>query len=448
MVQRLSTFAADVRAIVLTGLSTATSTVVAATDSILTAIGKLQAQVSLKAPLASPGFSGIVSAPSLTTGTSTLSATTTLTTAAYGQTIVLSGSGYVVTLPIAATGASIYFLVATTSYVTLSYSSGLGGFGQGAISANVTGAQSYAWEAISDGTSWFVAPVSDASWLGAKSLFKNRLHNPLHEIQQRGTGPFTTNGGFASDRWVVGTSAASLSTNIISGTFGPARYYLQTSASLTSTQTMYHSQRLESSDVADLVGEFVTVSFWASASNSGGGVTAVIQLAYANTVDNWSGATIVGTTSVAISGTATRVSASFLVPSQGVNGLLAQIILTASAAGTCVLNSSAAQVEVGGMATAVERRPKQVEFALCQRYYQRGSLLSIGYCLVGNNYQTTALFPVQMRATPTMIVTNNSNSNLSGFGLLSTETQVYNVGMATATGAVGVNCGWSASADL
>lgn len=40
--------ATDVRAVLLTGLSTATSTVVTATDSILVAIGKLQAQVSLK----------------------------------------------------------------------------------------------------------------------------------------------------------------------------------------------------------------------------------------------------------------------------------------------------------------------------------------------------------------------------------------------------------------
>ena len=49
-------FATSVRAAVLTGLSTATSTVVAATDSVLAAIGKLQAQVSLRAPIAEPSF--------------------------------------------------------------------------------------------------------------------------------------------------------------------------------------------------------------------------------------------------------------------------------------------------------------------------------------------------------------------------------------------------------
>ena len=49
-------FATDVRATVLTGLGTATNAVVAATDTVLAAIGKLQAQVSLRAPIAAPSF--------------------------------------------------------------------------------------------------------------------------------------------------------------------------------------------------------------------------------------------------------------------------------------------------------------------------------------------------------------------------------------------------------
>ena len=51
-------FFTDVRAATLTGLSTATNAVVAATDTVLAAIGKLQAQLDLKAPLASPSFTG------------------------------------------------------------------------------------------------------------------------------------------------------------------------------------------------------------------------------------------------------------------------------------------------------------------------------------------------------------------------------------------------------
>lgn len=48
--------ASSVRDTVLTGLSTASSAVVAAADSTLAALGKLQAQVSLRAPIAAPAF--------------------------------------------------------------------------------------------------------------------------------------------------------------------------------------------------------------------------------------------------------------------------------------------------------------------------------------------------------------------------------------------------------
>lgn len=59
-----STFASAVRAVVITGLSVATNAAITATDTILAALGKLQAQItslgSTKANLASPTFTGTV----------------------------------------------------------------------------------------------------------------------------------------------------------------------------------------------------------------------------------------------------------------------------------------------------------------------------------------------------------------------------------------------------
>jgi len=52
-----------VRNAVLTGLSFASSAAVAATDSVLSAFGKIQAQLGLKAPLASPALTGNPTAP-------------------------------------------------------------------------------------------------------------------------------------------------------------------------------------------------------------------------------------------------------------------------------------------------------------------------------------------------------------------------------------------------
>ena len=54
----------QVRTATLNGLSTATSTVVAAADTVLVALGKLQAQVSLKLNAANPAFTGDITASS------------------------------------------------------------------------------------------------------------------------------------------------------------------------------------------------------------------------------------------------------------------------------------------------------------------------------------------------------------------------------------------------
>lgn len=59
-------FAANVRSTVLTGLSTATNATLAVTDTILAALGKLQAQIAAKSNLASPTFTGTVVLPSTT----------------------------------------------------------------------------------------------------------------------------------------------------------------------------------------------------------------------------------------------------------------------------------------------------------------------------------------------------------------------------------------------
>lgn len=70
------TLATDVRAVVLTGLSTTSATVVTASHTILQAIGFLQKQVTdlgtTKANLASPTFTGNVALPSTTTINSNL----------------------------------------------------------------------------------------------------------------------------------------------------------------------------------------------------------------------------------------------------------------------------------------------------------------------------------------------------------------------------------------
>jgi hypothetical protein len=67
----ISDFANTVRGTVLTGLSTATSTVISATDTLLIALGKLQGQIGLKASTDSPTFTGTPKTTTAAKGTNT-----------------------------------------------------------------------------------------------------------------------------------------------------------------------------------------------------------------------------------------------------------------------------------------------------------------------------------------------------------------------------------------
>ena len=73
----ISDFANTVRGTVLTGLSTATSTVISASDTLLVALGKLQGQIGLKASTASPTLTGVPKSTTATKGNNTTQIATT-----------------------------------------------------------------------------------------------------------------------------------------------------------------------------------------------------------------------------------------------------------------------------------------------------------------------------------------------------------------------------------
>lgn len=76
MVARLSSFASDVRSTILTGLTTATATAISATDTVLAALGKVQAQIAAvpPTPLKNRLFNGSMEVA--TRGTSSLAVPT------------------------------------------------------------------------------------------------------------------------------------------------------------------------------------------------------------------------------------------------------------------------------------------------------------------------------------------------------------------------------------
>ena len=71
------------------------------------------------------------------------------------------------------------------------------------------------------------------------------------------------------------------------------------------------------------------------------------------------------------------------------------------------------QLEVGSVATDFEHRSFGQEFALCQRYYQQyTNIMSVGYVPdnTSKSYSHGFHFPVEMRAAPTLTITNTGSS--------------------------------------
>ena len=94
------------------------------------------------------------------------------------------------------------------------------------------------------------------------------------------------------------------------------------------------------------------------------------------------------------------------------------------------------QLEVGSIASQFDFRDYGRELILCQRYYQKytGLLLS-GYNSSGGSIYNTYLFPVEMRATPTMNYSGFTNSNCNDAATNSTSTKTWRTqAIITSTG--------------
>jgi hypothetical protein len=233
--------------------------------------------------------------------------------------------------------------------------------------------------------------------------FKNRLINGAMAINQRGTTSGVT-GGYFVDRWqVTGLSTSSLITSSLPNNFTQAISINRTSAA--GTMTAY--QPIESKNCYDLIGQSVTLSFWAQ--NVTGLTSISANLSYANSADNFSAVTSISTATISSSPSSswTYYTATFTsLPSGVANGLLVQI--SGVTAGTGTLGITGVQLEKGSTATSFDYRSIGTELALCQRYYYKitgagtTSFMSAG--IAYNSIATAqhyATLPVTMRAAPT-----------------------------------------------
>lgn len=276
---------------------------------------------------------------------------------------------------------------------------------------------------------------------------KNRIINGDMRIAQRGTSFATpVSGAYTLDRWgVFWAGAAPSNVAQVAGPTGFSRALWILGAVGNTVTTIY--QRIESLNVADLVGQNVVLSVNISASV---GQTIAWSLVGATAPDNYAGSTFLASGTWTVTTSAQTFSAAISAIGANVaNGV--QLGLSPQNGGpftSGTVTITGAQLELGATATQFEWRDQGDVIQQCQRYYQSFTPTNIiGYCQATN----TALFFVPyltpMRGSPsvgfsgcnviygagltTAALSNNSDSpSISSTGLSCTTAAVLTVGQA------------------
>jgi hypothetical protein len=240
----------------------------------------------------------------------------------------------------------------------------------------------------------------------------NLIAGGSFDIWQRGTGAFTTNGVYTSDRfYVYSSSSFSLSqeTSIVpTGATNAARI---TSTAGSSYANMQFA--LEQSEVEKLAGKTVTFSVYLRANATYNGSTGVEI--YSNTTGNtqtggtWALVTGASTVHTPSTSAYTRVTVTGTVPTtaKGLKFYIGQQSVLASGS---ILYIALAKAELSSVATPFVRANETFagELAACQRFYYRFTPVATSRIGGGYSASTTAAFvlfpyPVTMRTVPTAL---------------------------------------------
>ena len=239
----------------------------------------------------------------------------------------------------------------------------------------------------------------------AHSFMRNRIINGDMRIDQRNSGSSMVSQSSATycvDRFQGGMVGANGTMQRVSTGQTDFPYAMKMTGT-ESTTTTWISQKIESFNCTDLVGQSVTVSFVVAAS----AITGMnINLKYANSADNFAAVTSIDSKIVAINSTLTRYSVTFSsLPAGAANGLYLEFVPTDNL-GSGNWTLTGVQLETGTVATPFERRHYGIELLLCQRYYSKGtyqSARSVTPAQSATYFGTQALFKATMRtSSPTI----------------------------------------------
>ena len=276
---------------------------------------------------------------------------------------------------------------------------------------------------------------------------RNRVINGRMLVNQRGNRAAS---GFSAafyagpDRWLVnrsGTGDTGFS-QIDSTDFGGTKAAEATFLAAAS-ETYIVSQRIESSNIADLAGQNVTLSFYAKGANSAGSATLNVSLSHATAVDNFASETVIATHSVSYTASAQLFTFTFTLPSGAANGVAVRFSgEKQTATGTFTFTYGGVQLEAGNKATALEQRSINDELRNCKRYYQAND--SNFYFSANVGSAMVNVFSEEMRATPTM-------TQVSGSGNFNSFSDIGKTNCSMTIGGSGDNyfsIKWKAEAEL
>ena len=315
--------------------------------------------------------------------------------------------------------------------------------------------------------------VAAATATANHNVGRNLLHNPLFNIAQRGMGSWSTN-VYTLDRWLLGTTldtGVGINQAVLSpaqrGQIGDEQAIYCLNASFTgnagASACTQITQKIE--NVWRLSGKTITVSFWAnSTANNKIGVSWDQVFGTGGSPP----APVVGAgQAVTTSGTLTRYSVSFVLPSTlsatvgtnndhctQLNFWYSSGATQATRAGNIGVQSGTVniwgvQLEIGNVATPLEKPDPRYDLSNCQRFYQTILASMNTYGAAGNAFGYTAPWAVPMRAAPTVSINGQTYINASGMAVSSNVPNSFTTwANPTATGSAAYSGALSASADL
>jgi len=290
------------------------------------------------------------------------------------------------------------------------------------------------------------------------SSMKNRFINGSFDIWQRGTPVTNTGGviGYTADRWQAtsGTGATNIFTrtaNTLGAVAGQAKYRCDWNRSVAGTTDSTFQQKIEG--VQSFAGQQVTVSAYLTA--SAGSID--FQFRSRQFFGTTGGSADVGPTAQGGTQTATtartRFTATFTVPSiagktlgsAGDDCLEIQLFraFNATNGATGTLQVEDLVIELGPVATDIERPSVQQTLAWCERYYYRLTAVN-GTTYFGSGRLSTATnadihvhFPVTMRIAPiSSAISGNTHITINAASSAASTATSTNLGFGNVDGAL------------